>query len=549
MQLLRLFMPALLVCVLVLALAPLAGAEEHTDGDAADDDYEQVVDITFPTDPRATYIDDYAFARSGGRVHRATDLMGEKMWEVYAAVGGEITWIPGADGGPKPSYGYMIRIAGDDGRDYSYVHLNDDTPGTSDSAGGPEHAYAPGLEQGSRVERGELIGWMGDSGNAKGGTPHLHFEISDPHVTDPYGSTRINPYNALRAAEKRGDYAPRAGQDTSDDDGDDRPAGTPPGADRPANVDRISGTDRVGTAVAVSEESFEEADTVVIASGFSFPDSIAAGPLAAVLDAPVLTSFPEWLDDRIVDEIDRLGATNVVVVGRAANLDESVVDELVERTALDEEDVRRIFGADEPSTAARVAAEVRAHTGQRDVLVALGSHPDEGSAWPDALTAGSHGALTGQPVLLVDRDGLPDVTRTALEEADTVTIVGGSAAISPAIAEEIGDVVDDVRRLSGADRFATAAAVADDLLDRGDAAVDRLWAATGSNYADALAAAAALSHTGELLILVDGRGGKGDASVDDWFTDRAEEVSSALVVGGTQAVSSAAAERLAERIR
>jgi putative cell wall-binding protein len=543
MQPLRLSLPALFACVLVLALAPLAGAEDSSG------DYEQVVDITYPTDPRATFMDDYHHPRGGGRVHRATDLMGEKMWEVYAAVGGVITWIPGADGGPKPSYGYMIRIAGDDGRDYSYVHLNDDTPGTSDSAGGPEHAYAPGLQQGSRVERGELIGWMGDSGNAKGGTPHLHFEISDENVTDPYGSTRINPYNSLRAAEARGDYAEPTGQRAPDDEGADNPEDGSSGADRTASVDRISGSDRVGTAVALSEESFDEADTVVLASGFSFPDSIAAGPLAAILDAPVLTSFPESLDDRIVDEIDRLGATRLVVVGSTTNLDDAVLDELVDRTDLDADDITRIAGRDEVATAARVAAEIRAHTGERDVLVALGSHPDEGSAWPDALTAGAHGALTGQPVVLVDHDGLPSATRTALQGADTATIIGGSAAVSEEIAEEIAELVDDVRRLSGQDRFETAAAVADDLIDGEVASIERLWAATGGNFADALAAAAALSRSGDVLVLVDGRGDAGDGSIDDWFTEHADGIASGVVVGGTKAVSSAAAERLAERIR
>jgi hypothetical protein len=165
--------------------------------------YADVVDITFPTDPRATFIDDYDQPRSGGRVHRATDLMGTKHWPVYAAVGGVITFIPME----KPSYGYMISIAGDDGRKYSYVHLNDDTPGTSDASAGPEHAYAPGLERGSRVARGQLIGWLGDSGNAKGTVPHLHFEIEDPAVTDPYGTNRMNPYFSLKAAVQRGDFA------------------------------------------------------------------------------------------------------------------------------------------------------------------------------------------------------------------------------------------------------------------------------------------------------------------------------------------------------
>ena len=192
----RLLLAAALVAAPVAVAVPAAA-----DGGA----YDQVVDLTFPTDPRSTYSDSYDAGRSGGRTHKATDIMGEKGFEVHAAVGGTITWMPGTDG-TEPSYGYMITIDGDDGRDYSYVHLNNDTPGTDDGNGGPSRAYAAGLERGDRVERGQLIGWMGDSGNAEGTAPHLHFEIEDETVTDPYGSHRINPYNSLRAAEDRNDY-------------------------------------------------------------------------------------------------------------------------------------------------------------------------------------------------------------------------------------------------------------------------------------------------------------------------------------------------------
>lgn len=159
-----------------------------------------VVDIAFPAERGGRYGDDYTQPRSSGRTHCATDILGEKHSDVYAAVTGTISFMPTS----KPSYGYMINLQGDDGRRYSYVHLDDDTPGTNDDAAGPAQAYAPGLAQGSRVERGQLLGFMGDSGSAKG-TPHLHFEIHDPAYDHAAcatgGSTRINPYRSLRRSE------------------------------------------------------------------------------------------------------------------------------------------------------------------------------------------------------------------------------------------------------------------------------------------------------------------------------------------------------------
>jgi hypothetical protein len=189
------------------ALAADAPPEDPEPAPEPTGDYLQVVDITFPTDRRATYHDDYDQPRSGGRFHKATDLMGQKLWPVFAAAAGTVTYIPGADGSPMPSYGYMITIKDAEDREYHYVHLNNDTPGTDDGLGGPEWAYAAGLERGTRVERGEFIGFMGDSGNAESVGAHLHFQIEDPTVADPYGTGYINPYASVKAAAGRGDFS------------------------------------------------------------------------------------------------------------------------------------------------------------------------------------------------------------------------------------------------------------------------------------------------------------------------------------------------------
>ena len=71
-----------------------------------------VVPLTFPAEPGGRFSDDYTAARSGGRTHCATDVLGPKHSDVYAAVGGTITLMPTV----KPSYGYVVNIAGDDGR-------------------------------------------------------------------------------------------------------------------------------------------------------------------------------------------------------------------------------------------------------------------------------------------------------------------------------------------------------------------------------------------------------------------------------------------------
>ncbi len=167
--------------------------------------YDSVIDITYPAapPPKTSVTSTYEAGRSGGRVHKASDIMGPKLTPIYAARGGKVVRM---DTGTSLSGNY-VTIAGDDGRSYSYVHLNNDTPGTDDGAAPPEQAFAPGIKVGATVVRGQHIGWMGDSGNAESTAPHLHFSITDPAVKDPYGTNQRDPYPSLRAALNRGDVS------------------------------------------------------------------------------------------------------------------------------------------------------------------------------------------------------------------------------------------------------------------------------------------------------------------------------------------------------
>ena len=152
--------------------------------------------ITFPVDGAVTYTDDFGEPRGGGRTHEGIDLMGEHMTPLVAAVDGYISYITI----PEASWGYGLVIKDSEGWEYWYLHINNDTPGTDDGRGGLEHAFAPGISRGARVAAGQLVAWMGYSGNAENVGHHLHFEIRQPD------DTPVNPYPSLRAAESRNTY-------------------------------------------------------------------------------------------------------------------------------------------------------------------------------------------------------------------------------------------------------------------------------------------------------------------------------------------------------
>ncbi|MEX0658361.1 MAG: peptidoglycan DD-metalloendopeptidase family protein [Egibacteraceae bacterium] len=192
----RVVYPMLLCCGLLLAGA---GAVTFTQSSAAP--YQRVVDIAFPVPGAVELSDDYHAGRADGvRAHRATDVFAPHGRPVHAAAAGTVSWLPAR----HPTAGYAVHVQGTDGLRYAYYHLGPHN-------GTRTQAYAPGLSEGSRVQRGELIGYVGDSGNAAGGRPHLHFEIHDRAITDPYGTHRLNPYGSLLAAQRRTDAPSRSG--------------------------------------------------------------------------------------------------------------------------------------------------------------------------------------------------------------------------------------------------------------------------------------------------------------------------------------------------
>ncbi len=135
-----------------------------------------VVDIVFPLAADSVrFTSGWGDPRAGGRSHRGMDIFVPRFTPILAAANGTVDWV--ATSRPARGRSYSLLLRGDDGHVYFYDHLNNDNPGTRDNLGEPRHAYARGLRNGDRVVAGDIIGYVGDSGNAEPAGPHLHFEI------------------------------------------------------------------------------------------------------------------------------------------------------------------------------------------------------------------------------------------------------------------------------------------------------------------------------------------------------------------------------------
>ncbi len=267
-------------------------------------------------------------------------------------------------------------------------------------------------------------------------------------------------------------------------------------------IERLGGENRVETAIEISQSVFDAAPTVVLARADDYADALVGATLAAELGGPILLTDRSSLSAGIADELARLGAQEVVLLGGPAAIEPSVEDEL------DGYDVRRVFGDNRFGTAAAVAAELPP-TGT--VFIAEGQNADPNRGWPDALSVAPYAAFVGNPILLVTADAVPAETAEALAALapEELVIVGGTAAVSQAVEDELitltglDPAAGAVRRLAGADRYGTSAAIYDEAVTRGMDPV-RKWLATGRNFPDALAAGPAVAAAGQTFLLVDG---------------------------------------------
>ena len=126
-----------------------------------------------PMDPAATsFINDWGFPRSGGRTHRGNDLFAPRGQPVYAVADGVVTLVQGGLGG------IGVWLSSNYGVDFYYAHFQ---------------GYASGLSSGTRVSKGQLIGYNGNTGNARTTPPHVHFQLHPGGRT----SQPFNPYPTL----------------------------------------------------------------------------------------------------------------------------------------------------------------------------------------------------------------------------------------------------------------------------------------------------------------------------------------------------------------
>lgn len=273
------------------------------------------------------------------------------------------------------------------------------------------------------------------------------------------------------------------------------------------DMERISGRDRIATAVELSKKLYDKADTVILVGYMASPDALAAAPLAALVKGPVLLTEKGTLSELTKEEIARLGAKNILVLSGKSQVSDAALKGL---------NAKRLSGENRYETAALIAKEVLARTGSDHAYVA------NGVSQADALTVAAVAAKEGAPILLTDGHSLTASTKAILDSLKNKVAIGGASSVGT-------EVYSFDKRIAGRDRYATAVAVAKEFFNS-----DKALLASGEVFVDALTAAPYAVKLNSPILLTTEK--EMPTVVEEYIREKVKEL---FVIGGFSTINEA----------
>lgn len=258
-----------------------------------------------------------------------------------------------------------------------------------------------------------------------------------------------------------------------------------------AQSKRLSGSDRYKTAVEISKEGWSKgANYVILARGNDFADALCAGPLAKKYGAPILLTQSDELNCDTLSELKRLAVKHIIIVGGVGAVSSKVEDALKSAGFTD---IIRLAGDDRYDTSVKIAENI----GAADKLVLA-----TGEDYPDALSTSSIASKMRIPILLTQKDRLPDKVKQYIDgkKITQTYVIGGTGVIN----ESIKASVPNSLRIGGKDRYETNVLIFKEFesnLDFSDIYLAVGNGPKGDEFADALAGAALAAQKSSPVVL------------------------------------------------
>ncbi len=236
-------------------------------------------------------------------------------------------------------------------------------------------------------------------------------------------------------------------------------------------------------SITLSQAAYPDgaANTAILVRDDTWAYAIATGGVQGTLGGPLLLTPYQKLAPGIIDELRRVGAETVYILGDEATIMPAVAQELTEAGYT----VERIGGGTHIQTSVAAASRLMPDAATAIVLGGMDQPSDPGRGAVDALAAGAWAAIHDYPVLLTDPFSLSPETADYIRQSaiSRVVIIGGRVAVSEEVSAELERLGVEVERVGGENRFDTAAKIVERWggAHRGYLLIDgnseRLWAA------------------------------------------------------------------------
>ena len=310
----------------------------------------------------------------------------------------------------------------------------------------------------------------------------------------------------------------------------------------PTATVRKSGADRYATAAAVADDTNTQETHFVLASGESWADGLSASALTGALSGTLMLTPGAALSETTLTKMTKMTAGNnagvvvrVWIVGGTAAVSAATAATLTAAGYT----VVRVAGADRYATADAVAAQVKLQGTVGSASGYVTCMLASGTSWADAAAASGFAFENVHPIFLTGPT-LSAGTAAAIKSTgcQQIYILGGEAAVSASAATDAAAVstVITTTRLSGADRYATAAAMATKFATVETAYNNSAVLVSGNDFADALSASQYAAATTSVILPVTT---PMPTAISDWLAGKQATMADIAVVGGTTAVPAA----------
>ena len=233
------------------------------------------------------------------------------------------------------------------------------------------------------------------------------------------------------------------------------------------HIENIAGENREKTSVELSRKHYSKTDTVILVNGYNYADALVSSSLSSTLNAPILLVKSNSVSKEVENEIERLGATKLIVIGGENSVSSSSI------SSLNVKDIERVHGKDRYETANKVYDKLN-DMGKVSKSAIIAS----GEGFADALSAATIAGTDSTPILLTKSSSISESTERRAKGMDLV-VVGGNKSVDDSVVKKLGN---NINRLSGKDRYETSKLVAQYRYPFSNKAI----IASGEGFADAL---------------------------------------------------------------